>query len=66
MTCLVTLFDRKLKVFKNSPTIFGIFDELLPIQNVNVNFARNVERETFFCDFLTPWCCKITYDKDNW
>ena len=54
MICLVTLFDRKLKVFKNSPTIFGIFDELLSIQNVNVNFARNVERETFFCDFLTP------------
>ena len=28
LTCLVTLFDRKLQVFKNSPnwTIFGIFD----------------------------------------
>ena len=27
-TCLVTLFDRKLQVFKNSPkrTNFGIFD----------------------------------------
>ena len=28
LTCLVTLFDRKLHVFKNSPkwTIFGIFN----------------------------------------
>ena len=32
LTCLVTLYDRKLQVFKNSPkrTIFGIFDQLLP------------------------------------
>ena len=46
VTCLVTLFDRKLQVFKNSPkwTIFGIFNELLSTQNVNVaRFARNVE-----------------------
>ena len=46
LTCLVTLFDHKLQVFKNSPnwTIFGIFDELLSTQNVNVaRFARNVE-----------------------
>ena len=46
LTCLVTLFDRKLLVFKNSPkwTIFGIFNELLSTQNVNVaRFARNVE-----------------------
>ena len=44
VTCLVTLFDRK--VFKNSPkwTIFGIFIYLLSTQNVNVAcFARNVE-----------------------
>ena len=36
MTYLVTLFDRKLQVFKNSPklTIFGIFNELLTTQNV--------------------------------
>ena len=53
LTCLVTLFDRKLKGFKNSPklTIFGIFNELLAILNVNVaRFARNVECD-FFCDF---------------
>ena len=53
--CLVTLFDRKLQVFKNSPklTIFGIFNELLATQNVNVaRFARNVECD-FFCDFQT-------------
>ena len=57
MTCLVTLFDRKLQVFKNSPklTIFGIFKELLSSQNVNVaRFARNVKCD-FFCDFQTLW-----------
>ena len=45
LTCLVTLFDRKLQVFKNSPkwTNFGIFNELLSTQSVNVaRFARNV------------------------
>ena len=46
LTCLVTLFDRKLQVFKNSPklTICGTFNKLLSTQNVNVaRFARNVE-----------------------
>ena len=35
VACLVTLFDRKLQVFKNSPkwTIFGIFNELLSTEN---------------------------------
>ena len=53
MTCLVTLFDCKLQIFKNSPklTIFGIFNELMSTENVNVaRFARNVEWD-FFCDF---------------
>ena len=57
VTCLVTLFDRKLQIFKNSPkwTIFGIFNLLLPIKNVNVaRFARDVEWD-FFCDFQTTW-----------
>ena len=38
LTCLVTVFERKLQVFKNSPkwSIFGIFKELLSTQNVNV------------------------------
>ena len=57
VTCLVTLFDRKLQVFKNSPkwTLFGIFNQLLSTQNVNVApFARNVECD-FFCDFQTLW-----------
>ena len=43
LTCLVTLFDRKLQVFKNSPkwTIFGIFVDILSTQNVNITrFAR--------------------------
>ena len=42
----VTLFDRKIQVFKKSPklTFFGIFYELLSTQNVNVaRFAPNVE-----------------------
>ena len=46
LTCLVTLFDRKLQVFKNSPNwpFFGISNELLSIQNINLaRFARNVE-----------------------
>ena len=44
MTCLVTLFDRKLQVLKNSPklTIFGFLMNFCPL-----HFARNVE-----CDFL--------------
>ena len=50
------------QVFKNSSnwTIFGIFNELLAIQNVNVaRLARNVECD-FFCDFQTLWShCKI-------
>ena len=59
LTCLITLFDRKLQVFKNLPkwTIFGIFNQLLSAQNVNlVRFARNVEWD-FFCDFQTPCHC---------
>ena len=46
MTYLVTLFDHNFQVFKNSPklTIFGIFNEFLSTQNVNVaRFARNNE-----------------------
>ena len=53
LTCLVTLLDRKLQVFKSSPkwTIFGIFNYLLFTQNVNVaRFARNVEEWDFFCE----------------
>ena len=45
-TCLVTLFDRKLQVFKywSKCTIFVIFNELLSTQNVNVaRFARNLK-----------------------
>ena len=63
VTCLVTLFDHKLQVFKNSPkwTFFDIFNELLSAQNVNVaRFARNVEWD-FFCDFQTLCCCICRY-----
>ena len=60
-TCLATLFDCKLQVFKNSPkwTILGIFNQLLSTQNINVNVARNVEWD-FFCDFQTLWITVIT------
>ena len=34
LTCLVTLFDRKLQVFEKSPkwTFFGIFKEFCPLK----------------------------------
>ena len=51
-----TVWPSKLQIFKNSPklTTFGIFNQLLSTQNVNVaRFARNVEWD-FFCDFQTP------------
>ena len=55
LTCLVTLFDRKFQVFKNSPNwpFLAFFNILLSTQNVNVaRFARNVEWD-FFYDFQT-------------
>ena len=61
LTCLVTLFDSKLQVFKNSPnwTILCTFNSLLSTQNVNVaRFAHNVERD-FFSDFQTPCIVRI-------
>ena len=38
--CLVTLFNRKIHVFKNSPklAILGIFNQLLSSQNVNLAY----------------------------
>ena len=48
---------QKSRIIKKPPksTIFGIFNELLFIQNVNVaRFARNIEWD-FFCDFQ-PLC----------
>ena len=56
LTCLVTLFDRKLQIFKTSPKIdhFWHFWWALSTQNENVaRFARNVECD-FFCYFQTP------------
>ena len=68
LTCLVTLFDRKPQLFKNSPkwTNFGIFLlTFVSTQNVNVTgFARNVEWD-FFCDFQTPcirWIWELGQD----
>ena len=61
VTCLVTLFDRKLQVFKNSPklTIFGIFHELLSTQNINV--ARFARKCKVICGFQTQWQCNYVY-----
>ena len=59
VTCLVTLFDHKLQVFKNWPklTIFDIFNELLSAQNVYLaRFARNVK-----CDFLGDFQASTVY-----
>ena len=63
VTCLVTVFDRKLQLL-NSPklAIFGVFKQLLSTQNVNVaRFARNVECDIFLwfstnvCELKTSW-----------
>ena len=45
---LVTLFDHKLLIFKNSPklTNFGIFNELLSAHNINVALLA-ILNETF-------------------
>ena len=48
--CLVTIFDHKFQVFKNSPklTIFGIFDELLSnsvTRQVTINRKKLVKTE---------------------
>ena len=51
-----TVLTANFRFFKNSPkwTIFGLFNELLSTQNVNVaRFARNVEWDFSF-DFQTP------------
>ena len=60
VTCLVTLFDRKLQLFKNSPkwTLFGTFKQLLSTQNVNIAWLAMLN-ETFFCDFQT--LCYISF-----
>ena len=65
VTCLVTLFDRKLQIFKNSPklTILCIFKQLLSNQIVNIaRFARNVECD-IFGDFQT--LCWIVFMEGN-
>ena len=50
LTGLVTLFDRKLLVFRNSPkwTIFGFFKWIFVFLNCNVaQFVRNFEWDLF-------------------
>ena len=60
LTCLVTLFDRNLQVFKNSPklTNFGIFKELLSTHNVNVALLA-ILNETFSVIFKHFGCATI-------
>ena len=65
MTCLLTLFDRKLQIFRifNKSTFLGIFNDLLSTQNANViRFARKVEWY-FFCNFQPP-CHFLSYFPD--
>ena len=50
LTCLVTLFDRKLQVFKTSSklTIFWLLTNFSPLKNVNVaRLASNVKNLNF-------------------
>ena len=57
VTCLVTLFGRKLQVLKKlvKMNYFWHFWQFLSTQNVNVaRFARNVEWD-LFRDFQTPY-----------
>ena len=55
VTCLVTLYDRKLQVFKNSSkwTILGIFNEFLPTQNVAPNVVFKLFSFGIFHQFLS-------------
>ena len=52
LTCLVTLFDRKLQVFQKLAKV----DHFWPIYRtfVHSKCKCNVEWD-FFCDFQTPW-----------
>ena len=65
MTCLVTLFDRKLQICKNSPkwTILDICYLLLSIQNVwdfLKIFTYNALHMIFFTNFLPiQWAGKL-------
>ena len=61
LTCLVTLFDLKLQIFQNSSewTTFGIFNEFLYFQNVNIARSLAVfKNETFSVIFK-----KLGFDK---
>ena len=63
VTCLVTLFVRKLQVFQKLAKMdfFGTFNELWSTQIVNVARFARVDGD-FFCDFQTP-CTYVHYSK---
>ena len=59
--CLKTTKNVAFEVFQKIAKMdqFGIFNQLLSTQNVNVaRFARNVECD-FFCDFQTVCYCAM-------
>ena len=66
MTCLVTLFDRKLQVFQKlakTDHFWYFFIELLFTQNVNVaRFARNLELDFDFQAMCLRVKKKIGFD----
>ena len=57
VNCLVTLFDLKYQVFKNSPkvTIFGIFNELIVHSKCKRSSLRSQCSMRLFSDFQTLW-----------
>ena len=63
LTYLVTLFDLKLQIFQNSPewTTFGIFNDFLYFQNVNI--ARSLA--VFKIDTFSVIFKKLGFDKRN-
>ena len=74
VTYLVTLFDCKLQFFKNLSkfTIFGIFNELLSPQNVNLKCRMRLFSVIFkHCEvvpFFSPTvpCTKACYKEELW
>ena len=54
VTCLVTLFDRKLQVFKNSPN-WPFLALLMNCYPMKMKTTCSQCWMTFFCDFQTPW-----------
>ena len=54
LTCLVTLFDRNLQVFKNSPklTIFGIFHSKKKLERGSFTVFKNAVKKSHISKYL--------------